>query len=546
MITTDEVMSESEWAFSQILKHPVLFREFINIDNPDWDPLERHERAWSTCKNPWIAMCCGRGVHKTTSMIEMLYYWVVNDKFIPGDPGLFVVVPNKAQKDLSFMKIRSACLHHWLIKHFVMPNNINITEGKIEFKNGFHFLMRIAGAAGTDSNVIGIHTGRIWVDEAQEFPYQTWLSLQNCLKVELDEYQLIVSGVPNGERQENVLYECDQELEKYVSFNIATSDMSFWTPEMELEKREQYHSLTDDSEDYKHYVLGQHGVPAFTVFDRNRFVQEDYETVKQVYTQAMFEKVRRVDHDGIARYHIEELIQCPPLPMDFMFKPKVGLGYDVGFSPDPAVFFVMYEDTDGHWKNLVRVVLQRVEYPLQREVLAWLDRVYQFDFMGIDMGGPGKVQFQDLTNELSDYRSYKFYERLYPVEFGGYMVVAVTEDGEEKKDQTKRVAVETLSRWVHEGRFVFAKKDNDLMEELERTKFTRTLTGEPVYKTENDHQMAAMMCSLMAYENKFGPPVIVERQPIKVKLMSAMWLDPTKEQYDRQCYHRNSKRDYDE
>jgi len=142
------------------------------------------------------------------------------------------------------------------------------------------------------------------------------------------------------------------------------------------------------------------------------------------------------------------------------------------------------------------------------------------------MGGPGKVQFQDLTSDLSPYKKYRFMERLFPVEFGGYITVAIAEDGTEKKDQMKKVSVETLSRWVHEpNRFVFAQNDNDLMEELERTKFTRTITGEPVYKTDDDHQMAAMMCAIMAYEHKFGPPVILEKSPIRVKLMSASWFD---------------------
>lgn len=523
----DAEILEAEWALTQILAHPVLFREFINEDDPNWHPLERHERAWSTCTNPFIAMCCGRSVHKTTSMIEMLYYWVINYMFVPGDPGLLVMVPNKAQKDLSFFRIRSACLNHWLIKQYTNPNAINITDGKIEFKNGFQLLMRIAGASGSDANVIGIHTARIWVDEAQEFPWQTWLSLQNCLKVEIRGYQMLVSGVPNGQRQENVLFTTDQENEKYISFNIAQSDMSWWTPEMEHEKRKEYYATREDSEDYKHYVLGQHGVPAFTVFDRNRFSRDDHESMKVVYTQQMFDKYKRVDADGESRYHIEELVQCPPIPMNFRHTVRKGLGYDVGFSPDPTVFFVMYEDEDGKWKNLLRVVLQRVEYPIQREVLAWLDSVYQFDFMGIDMGGPGKVQYQDLTGELNNYKRFKFKERLFPVEFGGYITVAIGTDGEEKKDQTKRVAVETLSRWVHDGRFVFSKEDNDLMEELERTKFTRTITGEPVYRTDNDHQMASMMCAIMAYENKFGPQVVVEREPLMIKLVSASWFDPT-------------------
>src|SRR6478735_8618962 len=101
----EEEVLEAEWALTQILAHPVMFREFINLEDKNWQPLERHERAWTTCTNPFVAMCCGRSVHKTTSMIEMLYYWVINYMFIPGDPGLLVMVPNKAQKDLSFFRI---------------------------------------------------------------------------------------------------------------------------------------------------------------------------------------------------------------------------------------------------------------------------------------------------------------------------------------------------------------------------------------------------------------------------------------------------------
>jgi len=529
MYANEEAWEEGEWELIQVLENPVLFREFINQDDENWNGLEEHERAWTSCNSHYVSMCCGRSVHKTTTMIEMLYYWMINGMYVPGDQGLFVLVPNKAQKDLSFFRIRAACLTHWLIKQFVNPNSINVTEGKINFVNGFQFLMRIAGAAGSESNVIGLHTYRIWVDEAQDLPWRTWLSLQNCLKAEIDGYQLLTSGVPNGERRENVLYETDQLDDKYISFNIPQTIMSWWTPEMEMKKRREYHAVQEDSEDYKHYVLGQHGVPTFSVFDRVRMLREDFETERLVLTQHMLDGTKRPDLDGTVRYHINEVLLCPPLPMEFGQTPRVGLGYDVGYSPDPAVFFVMYEDIKtGKWRCLVRYVLQRIEYALQREALAYLDRVYNFSFMGIDMGGPGKVQYQDLAGDYSDFPEHKFMDRLYPVEFGGFMLVAAQDsEGEfvEKKDNVKRVAVETVSRWVHEHRFAFSSEDNNLMEELERTKFTRTNSGEPIYRTEDDHQFAAMMCAVMAYEHKYGPPINLNRpEPVK-KLIAARWLD---------------------
>lgn len=514
---------EEDWILGELIQSPVLFREFLNYGDPNWFPLEIHERAWTTCTSHFVSMCCGRGVHKTTAMIELLYWWMINGMFNLGDQGLFVLVPNKAQKDLTFGKIRAACEGHWLIKNFV--RSINIQEGLIKFTNGFEFLLRIAGESGKESNVIGLHTYRIWVDEAQDIPYRTWLSLQNCLKEEIPGYQMFVSGVPNGGRQENVLYMCDQYDDKYTRFNVSQELMTrWWTPELQLAKRIQYRAMNEDTEDYKHYVLGQHGAPTFSVFDRHRFQKAPYKFEKLVLTQHSFETAQKINADGSVSYRLEDIIVCPPVPSEYGIRPRIGIGYDPGFSPDPAVFFIMYQDPkEGTWRNLIRYVLQRVEYGFQREVLNWLDKVYSFDFIGIDMGGIGKVQYQDLTGETSIYKDRSFSERIFPVEFGGQMVVAIDEQGNEKKDLIKRIAVEALSKWVYERRFVFSEDDDDLMTELERTKFTRTITGEPVYRTEDDHQMSAMMCAILAYENRFGIP-IAKSMP-NLRLLSARWLD---------------------
>ena len=500
-----------------------MFREFMNVENEDWTELEPHERAWTSCTSPYLAMCCGRGVRKTTTMIEMLYYWMINRMHIPGDPGLLAFVPGQAHKNAVLPRIIDACTQHWLISKFV--KSINRQEGRIDFTNGFTFIMRIAGAEGKETNVTAVHGARIWVDEAQDFPWKAWQSLDNILKFDIPWHMLWVSGVPNGERKNNVLYSCDVEDEKYISFNIAQTMMSWWNADLEYQRRKRYKALQEDSEDYKHYVLGQHGVPTFAVFDRTRFLKEDYETVYTEFNQAAYEKTRR---DG--EYHINELLVCPPPPSDFNLTPKLALGYDVGYSPDPAIFFIMYQDVkSGVWRNLLRIKLSRVEYALQRETFLYLDTVYNFDVMGIDMGGPGKVVYQEITTDLApiSYTKRRFKERIYPVEFGGKMVVALQDEKDEtieKKDNIKRVAVETVSRWVHEHRFSFDSTDDSLMDELERTKFTRTPMGEPVYKTDDDHQFAAMMCAVMAWEHFYGEPLGFAKVEIKPKLLTAKWL----------------------
>lgn len=525
-------MDEREWALAQIIQNPVMFREFINEGDSNWQQLEPHERAWTSSDAPNLVMCCGRGVRKTTTVIEMLYWWAINKMYIPGDPGLLLFVPNKAQKDAIWPRIRDACEKHWLMSKLVNSNAINEQVGRIQFMNGFTFILRIAGSEGKESNVISIHTSRIWVDEAQDFPWRAWLSLGNVLKFDVPDHMMWVSGVPNGERRENVLYKTDVEEDSYISYNIPQTAMSWWNPELEYKRRREYNAIQEDSEDYKHYVLGQHGVPTFSVFDRVRFKKEPFESFRFVLTQSMFENTKRIDPDGYERYHLEEVLECPPLPSFYGHKATVGFGYDPGYSPDPAVFFIMYKDMQqGGWKNLVRFVLQRVEYPLQRQSLLFLDSIYNFDFLGIDMGGVGKSIFQELVSELADeeYRRMHYMERLYPVEFGGRMTVALKDEKDdviEKKDQVKRVAVETVSRWVHEHQFIFSSEDDNLMSELERTKFTRSNTGEPVYKTDDDHQFSAFMCAVMAYENKFGVPLANPKIDIRPRLMKPKWFDP--------------------
>jgi hypothetical protein len=531
-----EEITDEEFALIQVFTNPVMFREFINEGREGWTQLEDHERAWSTCEASYLSMCCGRGVHKTETMIEMLYYWMVNEIFIPGDPGLLVYYPNKSQKDFIWARIRSACETHWLISKYTNHNKINEQIGRIEFVNGFTLIMKIAGSENREANVISVHGPKIWVDEAQDFPWKAWLSLANVLKRDIPWHTLWVSGVPNGDRQNNVLFRCDQEDPDYIKFNVSQTQMSWWTPELEKIRRREYNALQDDTEDYKHFVLGQHGVPVLAIFDRMRFLREDYEVHKIYLNQARYDSTKRSNVGGGYSYHINEAVDCPELPafprINGGEKIFIGLGYDVGYSPDPAVFFIMYRDPiTGVWRNLVRYILERVEYLLQAETLAWLDQVYNFDFIGMDMTGVGKPQLQTLTSEVADplYQARKFSERIYGVDFAGSITVAVQEEKDklvEKKDNVKRVAVETISRWVHEHRFAFSRTDEDLMAELERTKYSRTVSGETVYRTSNDHQFAAFMCAVMAYEKKFGIPLTLPKYEIRPKLMPARWLMP--------------------
>src|SRR6185369_17461273 len=110
---------------------------------------------------------------------------------------------------------------------------------------------------------------------------------------------------------------------------------SWWTPELELQRKQEYDSVGIITEEYKHFVLGEHGVPTFSLFDRLRFRTEDYKYYRDVKGQDHFVR------NG-AILPINEVIDTPLLPIFPMNSNKilVGLGWDVGYSPDPTVFFI--------------------------------------------------------------------------------------------------------------------------------------------------------------------------------------------------------------
>src|SRR3990172_8293141 len=104
----EEVWEEGEWEFVQILENPVLFREFINEGDENWNGLEEHERAWTACTSHFVSLCSG-------SFLLFFFFFPIFKK-------------KKKKKDPTFFRIRAACLSHWLIKQFVNTNSINVTE----------------------------------------------------------------------------------------------------------------------------------------------------------------------------------------------------------------------------------------------------------------------------------------------------------------------------------------------------------------------------------------------------------------------------------
>src|SRR5690349_18677671 len=189
----------------EILKHPVLGTEFIhNIDlDPRYDkPFEFtwYQREIMCDFNPKVSMATARAVGKTVSQYSLLL-WALVFRLFPEDYLLYTV-PSKVHLEPVFTNLVRMFKQNSFLRNFIDgKSGVNSSEFKITLKNGSVLLCRIAGQSGTGSNLIGLHTPWIEVDEAGYFPHNAFQEMQPSLNVWTPGFREIVSGVPTGLRE---------------------------------------------------------------------------------------------------------------------------------------------------------------------------------------------------------------------------------------------------------------------------------------------------------------------------------------------------------
>lgn len=507
--------SHEDLIIYEILKHPVLGPEFIhNIDlHPEYDkPFEFtwYQREIMCDFNPKVSMCTARAVGKTVSQYSLLL-WVLVFKLFPDDYILYTV-PSKVHLEPVFTNLVRMFKTNSFLKNFIDgKSGVNSSEFKITLKNGAALLCRIAGQSGTGSNLIGLHTPWIEVDEAGYFPHNAFQEMQPSLNVWTPGHREIVSGVPTGLRENNVLYQVDQELDSYSKHRASAFDNPRLTEEDFKRAEEQYGGK--DTEDFTHYVLGQHGKPVFALFDR---------TLLRIETYPVFQ----LNIDGLRTEDFSEIytkIQAFPGLPDNQY--GILFGVDLGYT-EPTAIIIMYVDGKDRLRFHGRIRLTKVSYPVQEKIIDLLDTKYKPDLIGIDKGNAGISLIQNLQ-EHTDYLHKDYKDRLFPVDFSAWVSLGLNSDGEENRVKSKPFFVSVLQEKSNNHQIVYSSTDPDLITELERMTYTKNQNGDITYKTlterggkrGEDHFTSALLCGVGAYHmlNEF-----VSRQP-QIKLLRASW-----------------------
>jgi len=490
-----EKTSQDELYIYEILKNPVLCIEFIeNIDKLSHEEkfkLDWYQKDFVCDFNPYVSLACGRSVGKSQALMGIITWLLINNIF----PSEYIVytVPSKVHLEPVWSKIIRSYRSNSFIKNFLdSRGGFNSSDFTVRLVNNSQLICRIAGQSGTGANVIGLHTPFVMVDEDGYYPWGTWVEMQPILNTFTDGYRQIASGVPTGLRENNVCYHVDQENSNYTKHRISALQNPRFSEDDDQRAADQYGGR--ESEDYVHLVLGQHGKPVFALFDRNMMEILNYPVYQMVLDGTKY-------FDNLAEY-INRLSVFPGLPTK---DSKCIIGVDLGYT-EPTAIVVLYEDNYGRLRFHGRIRLNKVNYFIQEKIIDWLDTKFKPFIIGMDEGSAGKAVIPRLQ-EHEEFSHKDFKKRLIPINFSSQIILGVDSDGKEIKSRTKPFSVGVLQTYCNNHKIIFSSTDLEMITELERMTYSKTPTGEIVYKTltltggkaGEDHFTSALLCASMAY-----------------------------------------------
>jgi len=167
------------------------------------------------------------------------------------------------------------------------------------------------------------------------------------------------------------------------------------------------------------------------------------------------------------------------------------LGCDLGYARDPSEFMV-YRAAEPHFVNILRVHLEGVHYARQQEIIAELDRAYNFRRIGIDCGNSGRAVAHNLMAQGT-----QWCEKVLAFEFGASIDLEPLPDGSPHRRKIKQFMTQLIEERMQERSIVFPKLPERESQYAGHT-YSISTAGEVVYDKGDDHIIDADRCAVLA------------------------------------------------
>lgn len=457
-------------------------RVIVNPETKELIKLWNNQKEDLQCKETRIAHQDGREVGKTVDIVGLAFklgYTTVNKEYL-------LATPESQHLSTILLEIEKQIEATPAHKNYMTFKSTKEGHVYVDFPQGTRIHFR-SGQSGNSFR--GLHVHGIIVDEGQLMKHSAWHALLRCLKD--DNGFVRIYGTPNG-RRDTFYYRYTTDGSYHV-FKFPSWCVPTWT------KKKEEQTIKDcggtNTQMWQNEVAGEHGQPVLAAFDADAMVKclceiEDYEIYNLFGRDFADITSKKEDSEEELRERIKSL-----LDLKHVYNPKYsyGFGGDLGYSTDPAELKVYIQDITGIWTSLFRIHTEKVSYPIIADIIAYLDGIFHFEFMGIDRGNNGLSVYQNLT-ELDKYKPHKFFERLYASDFNTHLLVGFDVDkktGEEDEDKplkkyAKEWATDLINEHFRNQSLVLSSAD--ILQENQLVSQTCFFNGKRmIYSKGNDH-----------------------------------------------------------
>jgi hypothetical protein len=293
-------------------------------------------------------------------------------------------------------------------------------------------------------------------------------------------------STPNGDRSRRY-YQLTLS-EAYEQYHWPSTINPYWTNEQWDEKINFYGG--EDTPEFQHEVLGEHGSPTYGVFNMN------------LYTDCLT-SIPEYVYQSISGKEIDHKDQIPGI---IQFSPQKGkkyiIGCDLGYASDPAEI-IIHELIGETMRRVYRLHCENVKYPILTRILIYLIQHSNTILAGIDEGGNGLYVGQEI-NENAPH----LWDKYIMIPFGGSSIIGYDNQANQPtKTPNKKFMTQLIVGAINRGEWQIPGKFNgqemvsvDILMENQYNlhQYSFSASGAIVYSKGNDHIIDADRCAFYA------------------------------------------------